>query len=83
MLPKAGGMTQTDQVGGSGPDFSAKVAGNISTAEGSFDSATGITSTGDYSLQLNTAPFATSACSGSPNNTGSLTNGCRGWEQFV
>jgi hypothetical protein len=83
MLPKAGGMTQTEQVGGAGSDFSAKVTGNISTAEGSFDSATSITSTGDYSLQLNTAPFATSACSGSPNNTGSLSTGCRGWEQFV
>jgi hypothetical protein len=83
MLPKAGGMTQAEVVGGAGPDFSAIVAGNISTAEGSFDSATGITSTDDYSLQLNTAPFATSACSGSPNNSGSLSTGCRGWQQFV
>jgi hypothetical protein len=81
--PNAGGMTQLNTVGGSGGDFSATVTGNISTAEGSFDSATGISSTGAYSLQLNTQIFATSACSGSPNNTGSLTTGCRGWEQFV
>jgi hypothetical protein len=82
-FPHAGGMTQLETVGGSGPDFSATVTGHISTAEGSFDSATGITSIGDYSLQLNTQHFSTSACSGSPNNTGSLTTGCRGWEQFV
>ena len=83
LLPHAGGMTQPEQVGGAGPDFSATVTGHISTAEGSFDSATGITSTNAYSLQLNTQHFATTACSGSPNNTGSLTTGCRGWEQFV
>jgi len=82
-LPHAGGISRLDTVGGSGPDFSPTVTGHISTAEGSFDSATGITSTGVYSLQLNTAPFLTSTCSGSPNNTGLLTTGCRGWEQFV
>jgi hypothetical protein len=81
--PRSTGTTSLNTVGGSGPDFSATVTGHISTAEGSFDSATGITSTDSYSLQLNTAPFLTSACSGSPNNTGSLTTGCRGWEQFV
>lgn len=82
-FPHSGGMTQPDTVGGTGPDFSATVTGHISTAEGSFDSATGITSTNAYSLQLNTQQFSTTACSGSPNNTGSLTTGCRGWEQFV
>ena len=48
LLPHAGGMTQPEQVGGAGPDFSATVTGHISTAEGSFDSATGITSTNAY-----------------------------------
>ena len=61
----------------------------MSAAEGSYDSVTGVTSesglvggTGPavanaYSLQLNTKPFTTSVCSGSPNA------GCRGWQQFL
>lgn len=36
------------------------------------------TTTNAYSLQLNSAPFTTSACSGSPN-----PGSCQGWEQFV
>jgi len=48
------------------PDFSATVTGQISTAEGSFDSVTGVTSSNVYSLQLNTESFQTSACAGSP-----------------
>ena len=82
-LPHGGGITQIDTVGGSGPDYSATVTGHISLAEGSFDSVSGVTSNNPYSLQLNTQHFATGICSGSPNNTGSLTTGCRGWEQFV
>lgn len=69
------GASKADVVGGSGPDFSATVTGQISQAEGSFDSVTGVTSNGAYSLQLNTAPFSTSACNGSTT--------CQGWEQFV
>ncbi len=76
-LPRRGGISRLDIVGGAGPDFSATVTGNISLSEGSFDSVTGVTSTNAYSLQLNTAPFSTSTCSGSPNS------GCNGWEQFV
>jgi hypothetical protein len=34
----------------------------------------------DYSLQLNTAPFTTKTCSGSPAST---SPPCQGWEQFV
>jgi hypothetical protein len=34
----------------------------------------------DYSLQLNTAPFTTHTCSGSPAST---SPACQGWEQFV
>jgi hypothetical protein len=34
----------------------------------------------DYSLQLNTAPFTTHTCSGSPAST---SPACQGWEQYV
>ncbi|MEW6438653.1 MAG: hypothetical protein AB1508_15955 [Pseudomonadota bacterium] len=34
----------------------------------------------DYSLQINTAPFSTKTCSGSPAST---SPPCLGWEQFV
>lgn len=71
-------------------DVSAQApTGHISTATGSFDSVTGVTSesglinnTGSaqpdtYTLQLNTDFFTSTACAGSPNPN------CRGWEQFV
>jgi hypothetical protein len=88
MLPKRGPRAF---VVGNGNDISAQApTGLITTAIGSFDSVTGVTSesgqinaTGPavanaYSLQLNTNPFAsTTACSGSPNA------GCQGWQQFV
>jgi hypothetical protein len=79
-LPNASVVTSVDTVGGAGPDFIATVAGHIGQSEGSFDSASGITSTGAYTLQLNTDFFPTSACSGSPGGMGGT---CRGWEQFV
>jgi len=79
-LPNAGVISKIDVVGGSGPDFTATVTGHINQTEGSFDSATGITSTGAYTLQVNTDFFQTSACSGSPGGMGGT---CRGWEQFV
>ena len=84
--PARGNRPQT--VGGSN-DFAGEVTGLISSATGSFDSITGVTSesgvkgnggavTSDtYSLQLNTKPFTTSMCSSSPNA------GCLGWQQFV
>ena len=68
--PHIGAATRLDVVGGTGPDFSATVTGQISLAEGSFDSVSGVTSTNVYSLQLNTAPFQTSTCSGSPGGIG-------------
>ena len=77
-LPQHGGVTRLDVVGGSGPDISATVTGHITLAEGSFDSVSGVTSSGAYTLQLNSAPFTTSACSGSPD-----PGSCSGWEQFV
>jgi hypothetical protein len=77
-LPKLGGMSQIQTVGGSGPDFSATVTGHITQSEGSFDSVTGVTSTDAYSLQLNTDFFSTSTCSSSPSPAS-----CSGWEQFV
>ena len=77
-LPRAGEITRLDKVvGGTGPDFSAVVTGNITQAEGSFDSVTGVTATPAYSLQLNTDFFPTSTWMPPPNA------GCRGWEQFV
>jgi hypothetical protein len=75
--PHTGGITKPEQVGGNGIDFTAKVTGHITEAEGSFDSVTGVTATPDYSLQLNTDFFKTNVCNGSPNT------GCRGWEQFI
>jgi len=80
MLPNANVIMQIDTVGGAGPDFTATVTGHVSQSEGSFDSATGITSSGAYSLQLNTDFFPTSVCTGSPGGMGGT---CRGWEQFV
>jgi von Willebrand factor type D domain len=75
---------------GNNNDVSAQVpTGFISTATGSFDSVTGVTSesgpignTGPavanaYTLQLNTNFFASTACAGSPNPS------CLGWQQFV
>jgi von Willebrand factor type D domain len=86
--PPAGGARP--QVVGNGTDVSARVpSGFISTAIGSFDTVTGVTSesgpianTGPpianaYTLQLNPNFFATTACAGSPNA------GCQGWQQFV
>jgi hypothetical protein len=66
---------------GDGTDYSAKVAGVLQSATGSFTTVSGVTSEesdGDansYSLQLNSAPFATPVCGGH--------SGCLGWEQFV
>jgi hypothetical protein len=72
-------------VGGGPTDFSARPAGLISGAEGSFTSVSGVTSINSvpsggisaFSLQLNTKPFTTPACGASPNP------GCLGWQQFV
>ena len=74
---------------GNNNDISAQVpTGFISTATGSFDSVTGVTSESGpignagpavanaYTLQLNTN-FLSTACAGSPNPS------CLGWQQFV
>ncbi|CAG0963202.1 hypothetical protein ANAEL_00753 [Anaerolineales bacterium] len=76
---------------GNGNDASAQVpTGHISTAIGSFDSVTGVTSESGpvcsgasvadaYSLQLNTNFFyGSTACNGAANPAV-----CQGWEQFV
>lgn len=75
---------------GNGDDISAQApTGFISTAIGSFDNVTNVTSESSpignsgppvanaYTLQINTNFFTSTACAGSPNP------GCRGWEQFV
>jgi hypothetical protein len=75
---------------GNSNDVSPQVpSGFISTAIGSFDSVTGVTSESGpignsgppvadaYTLQINTNFFSSTACAGSPNPA------CKGWEQFV
>ena len=77
-------------VAGKGNDIAAQApTGFISTAIGSFDTVSNVTSesgpianTGPpianaYMLQLNTNFFTSTACSASPNPD------CRGWQQFV
>jgi hypothetical protein len=75
---------RTSTVGG-GNDVAVGVSsGTISLAVGSFDSVTGVTSvtsmfgSNDYSLQLNTNLFTTSACSVAAN-----PSQCSGWVQFL
>ncbi len=76
---------------GDGTDYSAAVAGTISSATGSFDDVSpSITETGQwndsgaqlantFSLQLNTEFFSNSpACSGSAD-----PSDCQAWQQFV
>jgi hypothetical protein len=70
---------------GNGSDFSAQVTGSLSSAEGSFDLVSGVTSeTGNggaannYSLQVNSNTFTTTTCNGATNPAV-----CRGWQQFV
>jgi hypothetical protein len=66
--------------GGGASDFSARVtSGHIIDAEGYFPSVNVTSPAGEqYSLQLNTNPFTTQTCNGSPDPAG-----CQGWEQFV
>lgn len=88
MVPKRG---PRPLVVGNGDDISAQApTGFISTAIGSFDSVTNVTSesgqignTGPavanaYTLQINTDFFSTTACSGAGNPAA-----CSGWQQFV
>lgn len=79
--PKSG--PRLFNVGDSYNDVSAQVTGHISTATGSFDPATVVTTEQQvpgpipnaYSLQLNTKPFTTKTCGG--------ISGCMGFEQFI
>ncbi len=86
-VPRRGPRPRT--IGNNNDVSSRAPTGFISTAIGSFDSVTGVTSesgpignTGAavanaYTLQLNTDFFTSTACAGSPNT------GCLGWQQFV
>ena len=87
MPPRSGIIPE---IVGNGDDIAAQApSGIISSATGSFDSLTNVTSlsgpignagpslANTYTLQLNTDFFQTSVCSVSPNAQ------CRGWEQFV
>jgi len=87
MSPRSGIVPQTV---GNGNDIAAQASsGIISSAIGSFDTLTNVTSesgpTGNagashpdtYTLQINTEFFKTSVCNAS------LNPNCKGWEQFV
>lgn len=88
--PPPGGSPPPQEVGGAigATDYSAQVSGTLSSATGSFDSeSAGVTETGptggngviaanQYSLQLNTQDFATTACAGGGAS-------CLGFEQFA
>jgi hypothetical protein len=71
-------------VGGGVDPTPGVTSGSISTAVGSFDSVSGVTSiTGefgadDYSLQLNSHTFSSPVCSGAGTPAE-----CVGWQQFV
>ena len=87
MPPRSGIVPETV---GNGDDIAAQApSGIISSAIGSFDTLTNVTSESGpianagasladtYTLQINTDFFKTSVCNASPNAA------CRGWEQFV
>src|SRR5262249_5121605 len=89
-LPRSGVVPQTV---GNGNDVAAQApTGHISSATGSFDTLTNVTSESGpvgntrasladtYTLQGNTDFFPTSVCT---NPGGSTNSACRGWEQFV
>ncbi len=75
-----GSKPSPNTVGGGGSDDTAAVSGLLSSATGSFLIDSGYTPppNGDYSLQLNSNIFTTSACNGAAN-----PSQCWGWEQFV
>ncbi|HXW29579.1 MAG TPA: hypothetical protein VEK55_09450, partial [Xanthobacteraceae bacterium] len=96
-LPRRGGISRRDVVGGSGPDFAATVTGHISQAEGLFESAT-VSSVCSVACPGGVCPTNPTCGSGDPNayslqlNTenfptstcaGSPNPGCKGWQQFV
>jgi hypothetical protein len=71
-LPKIPGRSRVQQVGGgSNADFVAVVTGNMTEADGSFDSISNLTSECNVQCQNQTCP-ATPSCSGQPSNSFSL-----------
>ena len=86
-----------DVVGGGGSnDISAQApSGSISTAVGSFDSATGVTTesgnvggkppavANSFSLQLNTNVFTNNNNNVPACNGASNPSACQGWQQFI
>ncbi len=80
-LPAVGGVRRkvTRETVGNGVDYSAQVSGTpMFNATGSFDAGTVVTSVGSFSLQLNSAPFTSPACSGAL-----VPAICQGWQQFI
>ncbi|MGB8901382.1 MAG: hypothetical protein WCC90_20050, partial [Methylocella sp.] len=80
---------------GNGNDFTAQVSGLISSAVGSFDGVTGVTSesgnvggnpplvANTFSLQLNTNFFTNSNKNVPACNGAANPTACQGWQQFV
>jgi hypothetical protein len=67
------------QTVGDGTDYSAQVTGApIFDASGTFDTGSTVTSVGNFSLQLNSAPFTSPACS-----TALVPAVCQGWQQYI
>jgi hypothetical protein len=67
------------EIVGNGVDYSAQVSGApMTSATGSFDSGTVVTSVGSFSLQLNSSFFASPTCSGAL-----IPADCLGWQQFI
>jgi hypothetical protein len=89
-MPPKHGVVPLIGGGGNGSDVSAQApTGHISSATGSFDTLTNVTSesgpignagssfANTYTLQVNSEFFTTTVCNASTNAA------CRGWEQFV
>lgn len=79
---------KSDAVGGK-TDYSASVSNLLTMAEGGFGTSRVTSETGyahgqppelsnTYSIQINTSPFVTTACSGAAD-----PSSCKGWQQFL
>ena len=74
-MPKRAGMTVAEIVGGAGVDFSAQATGQITEAEGSFDSVSGVASNSDVACPTQKTPAGmTPVCPATPSCTGQLAN---------
>jgi hypothetical protein len=84
-IPNSGFITETEGSFDSSSNITSEcaVACSITTSGivcPTSPSCAGSTDTNDYSLQLNSKPFDTTACTGNSAPSGFT---CQGWEQFV